>query len=182
MQKVAIVTSLTILLCFFSIFAKEPKQDENARYFVRCLAKSLPEGKKTLLYKNILSVDWNKYLNKEFLEKNNSGVDDIFKPVVIDFSDQDIDFMRSCLENHKAKSWDKNHFKGVKLISNNRKIDYSKFSTYKYSMPLFSRDYSIAIIAEEYIGGMEDAWQGITIYRMIDGKWIKFAFVQLWVS
>jgi len=49
-------------------------------------------------------------------------------------------------------------------------------------MPLFSRDYSIAIIAEEYIGGMEDAWQGITIYRMIDGKWIKFAFVQLWVS
>lgn len=182
MLKVAIVISLTILLCSFALFAQEPKEDENTRYFVNCLAKSLPEGKKTLLYKNILSMDWNQYLDREFLEKNNSGVNEFFKPVIIGISDQDIHFMRTCLENQKVKSWDKKNFKRVKLISKNKKVDYSKFSTYKYSWPLFNEDYSIAIIAEEYIGGMENAWQGINIYRMIDGKWIKFAFIQLWTS
>lgn len=180
--KVLIANSLIVLLFSFESFAKGPKGDENVRNFVSCLAKSLSEGKKTLLYKNILSIDWNQYLNREFLEKNNSGVDEFFKPVTIGISDQDIHFMRTCLENQKVKSWDKKNFKRVKLISKNKKVDYSKFSTYRYSWPLFNKDYSIAIIAEEYIAGMEDAWKGINIYRMVDGKWIKFAFVQIWTS
>jgi hypothetical protein len=134
------------------------------------------------LYKKVLIVDWNKYLNIDFLEKNNSGINNFFIPIKLGLTESDIQQMKKSLcENHINK-WKRRKLKKIKLINENKEIDFLQYSTCRYSKPVFNSNYTIALIAEEKVNSPENASSHIYIFRYIDHHWIKIAFIELWIS
>jgi len=180
MHRVIIV--INVLLCLSSTFIYS--QDKNYEEAAYKLLNEVYFKKvhNSYLNKKVLTVDWDKYLVIEWLNNNNSGLDKFFEPIHLELKEEDLEFMKKQASDNNINQWRKRHIKNIKLIRDNKKIDYSKYSKYKISQPVFSDDKSYSIIIEECIRGMENASSILRIFMRDGNMWKEVAFVQLWIS
>ena len=180
MQKVVIVISILLFSLPNQIYSQDSRF-EQASYEIlnQVFLKKVPNS---FLCKKVLQVDWEKYLEIEYLMKNNSGIDKFFEPIQLDLTKQDLDFMKEMVLNKRIKQWKKRNIKNIQLINNCKRIDYSHYSLYRISLPVFNEDLSYSIIIEEYNGGMEDGSSFLRIFKNDGNLWKEIAFIQLWVS
>ncbi|WP_297094380.1 hypothetical protein [uncultured Draconibacterium sp.] len=180
MQKVVIAISIIFFISSGLAHSQNKSYNESAYELINEVISN--KDPNSYLSKEVLPVNWEKYLEVNYLNNNNSGVDKFFEPIHLELSVEDLEFMKTIAVEKKIKRWKKKYIKGIRLIRKNKRIDYSEHSKYKISQPVFNEDLSYSIIVEEYIGGMENASSFIRIYKKIEDSWKEIAFVELWVS
>lgn len=91
------------------------------------------------------------------------------------FSELDFEYMKMQFDNELTKDWKLKCKKG-KLIEN------PKNNYYSYSIPLFDKTHSKAIIYKEFFCGSVCAYGTVEIYVKSENEWKLFESVFLWMS
>ena len=180
MQKIAIVICFILLVSSGITYSQNKSYEEAAYELLNDVYSN--QDQNSYLSKEVLAVNWEKYLSVQYLNENNSGVDTFFEPIHLELSNKDLAFMKTMALNKNIKRWNKKNIKGIKLISKNKKVDYSEHTKYKISPPLFNEEMTYSILVEEYIRSMENAGSFIRILKKNKDSWEEIAFVELWIS
>ncbi len=147
------------------------------------------------IIKNPINPDWNKLLNFNLLERNISWSIDTSKydtpfepyPVTEILSQKDLEYMYMFYNAKKTFRW-KNRFVQntfIKVIKRRIKLDSNKKiqGYHQVSLPVFSVNYSVAIIQIVHICGIDCGNSILLILKKNnEGRWKRVCTVSLWMS
>jgi hypothetical protein len=111
-------------------------------------------------------------------------------------SEEDKEFM---MEQYTDKKylWDKSKLKGYWVLYpkdlnviegetpkdywDTFRVRYGNFGLHDFSIPMFNRDKTFAVVLHAYQAGLDDARGMIEAYRKVNGRWVLYERIRLWV-
>ena len=93
----------------------------------------------------------------------------------VNLSNEDIDFLEKQYFGIKDTTWNLN----INKVSFKKKYRKKRF---KYSVPLFNKDYTLAVFWRYYYCGSLCAYSELHTYRLVGNKWILDILITGWIS